>query len=242
VEAGDVRISTSMPADLAAGGRLALRPAHRSFARWDGGNVPSVRPEPSLLAWLDENLPGDVVEDDLERTYAFRHPMNCSRTLEKLEIERRGPDHCALWWIDFFDARREKVLETPLARKVFGSLRLVSEPRVVGAVAYNANFTLRENYRGQRFARVVYANEHDLYCRWGVREIHMTAVQDGRWVWMKYFGFLPREPELLAEKYKGWASRRHPTPGPPTSPSDYPSDFLSSLGSLMLYKVLSCPR
>jgi hypothetical protein len=194
---------------------------------------------PDVSTWLAQNVGGRVDEGDLERTYAFEHPLNASRELRRQGVERRSPPEHVLWHVEFFDPAGGRVLERPLARKVFAAERLFGRMPAVGAVAYNAMLYLREECRRQRFGRTVYASEAELYERWGIREIHMRALEDGPAVWVRHFGFLPCEPEVLAQAYVEWAPRHGHQPDPPSRAADYPAPFLSEQQGLMLYKVLA---
>lgn len=190
-----------------------------------------------VVTWLRGHLGGAVERDDLERTYGFEHFLNRERVLAKQSIVTVGPDECALWHIDFFDDTSERILETPLARKVYTGKPLYGRD-ATGAVALNATFFLRPDCRGKKFGRAVYGSERELYARWGIEEIHIRAVQDGPAVWVKKFGFLPAEPEVLAQQYLEWAARAGEPLEPPDDPANYPRPFLSRLAGLMLYKVL----
>ena len=191
-----------------------------------------------VRTWLTQNLRGHVEEDDLSRAYAFSHRLNATRELRRHGVERRSPPEHVLWHVEFFDPAGERVLERPLARKVFAAERLMGRVPEVGAIAYNAMLYLRPDCRRQRFGAAVYASESELYGRWGIREIHMRALEDGPAVWIKHFGFLPYEPEALAQAYLDWAPRHGLPPKPPIRAADYPGPFLSEQQGLMLYKVL----
>jgi GNAT superfamily N-acetyltransferase len=143
-----------------------------------------------------------------------------------------------LWQIEFFEQSGGRVLDSPLARKVFGSRSLYGERNRIGAVAYNAAFYLRPESRRRGFGRTLYVSEENLYRRWGIREIQMRAMEDGPATWIKHFGFVPREPALLAQQYRDWAQRRGLPVDPPAQSADYPDPFLSSCNGLILYKVL----
>jgi len=170
-----------------------------------------------VTGWLSRSLVRPVEERDLDRAYAFQHPLNAKRDLVRHLVDRRG---------------------RPLARKIYASLPLYGSMPAAGAVAYNATLYLRAGCRRQGFAKALYANETELYVRWGIREIHMRALGDGPAVWVKHFGFLPCEPEALAQAYADWAAARGLAPEAPSRPSDYPDPFLSEQEGLMLYRVL----
>jgi hypothetical protein len=192
-----------------------------------------------VVHWLTQNRGRHVEDADLERAYSFEHPLNATRELRRQGVERRSPPEHVLWHVEFFDAAGERVLERPLARKVFAAERLFGRAPGLGAVAYNATLYLRPECRRQRFGTAVYASETELYERWGIREIHMRALEDGPAVWVKHFGFLPCEPEALAQAYLDWAARHGLPRQPPARAADYPAPFLSEQQGLMLYKALT---
>lgn len=190
------------------------------------------------LQWLQE-LPGSVAASDLDETYGFPHPLNQSRELAKELPTSNGSsgDHL-LWWIKFYGPERQEILESPLARKLYKNSRL-SSSRENGPIAHNALLLIEQPFRRQGFAKRVYAAEAQLYKKWGVKEIHIDARDEGLIVWVKKFGFLPRLPEALATQYDDWASKRpHAARQPPSLAADYPPEFLRSLNSLELYKVI----
>ena len=189
------------------------------------------------VQWLQQ-LPGVASAADLDITYSFAHPLNHSRELAKESLTGPGPGEHLLWWMKIYTAERREVFDAPLARKVYRSIPLQSI-RENGPVVYNALFHVNPAFRRQGLARSVYAAEGLLYKKWGVREIHMSARDDGLVVWVKDFGFLPRSLPLLAEEYVRWArQRRGVAPEPPTRAADYPPEFLRSRDSLDLFKVL----
>jgi GNAT superfamily N-acetyltransferase len=103
---------------------------------------------------------------------------------------------------------------------------------------YNHLFRLKEKARRQGIGALLYDAEGELYRRWGLSEIHMTAMDDGLEVWVKKFRFLPVNAGALAAEYPGWARPRAQPIEPPEDPADYPSAFLRSRNQLDLYKVL----
>jgi hypothetical protein len=189
------------------------------------------------VQWLRQ-LPGaSVAENDLVDTYGFPHPLNHTRVLLRQLVMGAGDDEHLLWWLDIHDENRERVLEAPLARKIHRSFPLRSI-RANGPVAYNALFKIKASFRDRDLAKHLYAAEGVLYKKWGVKEIHIVAHDDGLVVWIKKFGFLPRRPGALATVYANWAHRSGVPPVPPARPADYPESFLRSLNSLELYKVV----
>lgn len=189
------------------------------------------------LQWLQQ-LPGAVAANDLDVAYSFAHPLNQSRELARESLTADVDDEHLLWWMKVYAADREEIFDAPLARKVYRNAPLRSV-RENGPVVYNALFQVRQSFRRQGFATSLYTAEGALYKKWGVREIHMNARDDGLVVWVKSFGFLPRSSPFLATEYIRWArQRRGVAQEPPTSAADYPSEFLRSRDSLELFKVI----
>lgn len=189
------------------------------------------------VQWLQQ-LPGVVATSDLDVTYSFAHPLNQSRELVRESLAAGTDDEHLLWWMKIYAADRTEVLEAPLARKVYRNLPLRAA-RENGPVVYNALFQVKHGFKRQGFARSVYAAEGALYKKWGVKEIHMNARDDGLVVWMKGFGFLPRSLPLLAAEYVRWARQRpNVAQEPPALAADYPPEFLRSRDSLELFKVI----
>jgi GNAT superfamily N-acetyltransferase len=74
-------------------------------------------------------------------------------------------------------------------------------------------FEVRPQFRRRGFARALYAAEEALYRRWGVREVHLLATDDGPVVWMR-FGFRFRDPELVQRSFREWNGRRQSDDAP----------------------------
>lgn len=190
----------------------------------------------ATVRWL-QRLPGTVAAHDLDVAYSFAHPLNQSRELAKEVLTTDADDEHLLWWMKIYTVDRKEVLEAPLARKVYDRAPLRSV-RENGPVVYNALFQVKQSFKRQGLAKSVYEAEGALYKKWGLREIHINAREDGLVVWMKSFGFLPRLPKILATDYAGWARQRGLPPKPPDHATDYPAEFLRSRDSLELFKVI----
>jgi hypothetical protein len=188
------------------------------------------------VQWLKQ-LPGTVAEDDLDVAYGFAHPLNGSRRLSKETLSGSGKDEHLLWWITIYDTKEEPVLEAPLARKIYARTPLRSV-RENGPIVYNALFKIKEGFQRQGLAKHLYAAEGVLYRKWGLKEIHINARDDGLIVWVKNFGFLPQLPDVLATEYGDWAGRRGLDPTPPVRAADYPAEFLRARDTLELFKVV----
>jgi GNAT superfamily N-acetyltransferase len=190
------------------------------------------------IEWLRE-LPGTVHESELEAAYSFEHPLNQSRRLVRETLSLDAGDANLLWWIEFRTAEQEEILDPPLARRIFKDTALASASGN-GPVAQNALFMVKEQFRSKGLAKSLYEGELQLYKKWGLKEIHISARDEGCVVWPKKFGFIPRAPRYLEENYVEWARRRHiELPATLPNVSDYPEEFLRSRKSLDLYKVIS---
>ena len=186
------------------------------------------------VEWLQE-LPGTVANDDLEKCYGFEHALNADRKLLRETIN----DRSFMWHLEILDATGARVLEYPLAREVVREEQLRSA-RSVGPVVYNRLIEVLVANPRQGLASRMYEAEGELYRRWGLREIHMTAVHDGLWVWTrKEFGFQPANAGALAAEHPGWARLRGQPIQPPEDVVDYPEEFLRSRNQLDLYKVIA---
>lgn len=195
-----------------------------------------VRLGEAILSWLHAKLDGRGQEDDLERTYAFSHELNADQILKKCTNLPTYED--LLWWVGFLCRDKAEVLDAPLARRLFPNQRLWSMPGAAGPVALNGHICVRSEFKRRGFARAIYQAERELYLRWGVREVQIRALGDGPSVWVRHFGFLPKEPELLENRYSEWAARNGRSREPPPTAADYPEAFLSTHQGLMLYKVV----
>lgn len=188
----------------------------------------------TCLTWLmAEGV--DAREDDLAQTYGFKHRLNESRALTRCRLEPPEPPERLSWHVEFY-AAEEAVLEVPLAR--------LFEPRgedCTGAVArivLNATFYLLPIHQRSGFARALYEAEEALYRRWGVREVHIEALRSGPLVWIKKFGYQPRDPEPLLIGYPSWARSRAGMPTYITRVEDLPDAYLAQLDHVSLYKVI----
>ena len=195
--------------------------------------------EANVVTWLDENLPDGAVDPfDLEETYSgLDQDFVPTPTLIQQQLGRNWTPPFFKWRLTFAHADGREIVDPPLQRKVYGDLPLYGGGR--GVVVENDAFHIQEPFQGKGFARAVCGSEEALFNRWGVREIHLTAIEAGRVVWLKKFGFVPVYTSLLAEEYEAWHAD-HPAlgPEPPLTPAEYPVPFLYSLERIMLWKEL----
>ena len=187
------------------------------------------------MQWL-ACLPGAVDQHDLTRTYAFVHPLNHRRSLARQVVS--GDEGDLMWWIEFFNIDGRAVTDPALSRRVFRAKAFFGSAGD-GPVAYNAYFRIADEFKRAGFASAVYDSEDALYRRWEIREVHISAHDEGLVVWIKKFGFLPAEPGVLAEDFATWSRLRREPNRVPAQPADYPDAFLRERGILDVYKVLS---
>jgi hypothetical protein len=190
----------------------------------------------AAVAWLEAHGVAPIDRLDLDTTYRFKHELNGSRRLDRLV----AGDHDLLWRLLVYEPTQDECIfeGTPLARRIIAAAPLYGRRRTRGLVALNAAFFLKAKFQGRCFATCVYAREEDLYRRWGIREIQLNATSAGPVVWIRKFGFMPRESGALALSYTAWARERGQDPEPPADPANYPVDFLKLRSHLTLYKVL----
>src|SRR5260370_32310530 len=100
-----------------------------------------------VTTWLSQSLGRQVEARDLDWTYAFQHALNARRELTRQGVQRMAPPEHVLWHIEFYDKPGERVLDRPLARKIYASAPLYSKAPTAGAVAYNAMLYVREDCR-----------------------------------------------------------------------------------------------
>ncbi len=192
----------------------------------------------AVVDWLRRNLAQGITAHALAQAYSFSHELHGQPTLRHQAIEKwPEPEHFR-WRLDLRHPDGRDLLEIPLQRRAFAQLPLYGGGR--GAVVRNNAFHLLEDFQNQKYGRALYAAEATLYVDWGVREIHLTAVELGRVIWPKYFDFQPVEPSFIADEYRRWQQTHSSYPSePPSDPALYPVDFLLSMDKIMLYKVLS---
>lgn len=189
------------------------------------------------IEWLRRRCNADAAQDDLERTYAFPHALNARRTLKRDQVCPKT-EAIYYWWVEFQSPNNENVLAYPLSRKLYPDHQLASRAGATANVAVNAVFRVVDQFKRQDFARGVYRAEADLYKKWKVAEIQLNAIDDGCVVWIKKFGFEPKDPEVLEEDYPTWARMNNLEPTVPARAADYPDAFLRSRQELHVYKVI----
>jgi GNAT superfamily N-acetyltransferase len=193
-----------------------------------------------VLDWLLETGFQAAV-DDLSITYSFAHPLNHQREVVRQSLSLPPRDPSALWGIQFFAEDGQQLLDRgDLCRKVFSSLVLAAGGGR-GRVAYHATFYLKPQFQNRGFGGAVHQSELALYRKWGIREIQLTAFDEGRVVWPRKFGFrpIPILESILHAEYPAWAARNRKDPSRRDNILEYPDEFFLSRQQLDMYKVVA---
>lgn len=186
--------------------------------------------------WFSRHLGLSCPSDLLARIYDFAHEFNahrCGETFFLFDIEPASFH----WEVVFLLNDGEEVLRSPLARTIYVGAALVSSEEP-GTLIYNDRFTLKDEYCRLRFGTTLYAAEVDLHRFVRAAEIHLDAKADGRSVWLKKFGFEPREPQLFWSLYRDWAARNN-APSAVATWSEIPDAFLCTIPKIELFRRVS---
>jgi len=186
-----------------------------------------------------------ISEADIRDTYsaAPRLGIDDGKTVLSLELLLKTTDgNKVTCFVSFYTEQDEPILETDLQRWLCDNKRLLGRSGR-SKVAYRVRFYVRRNFQGKGFARYILAREEELFRRWGAREIQVTAMDDGRWVWTREkFGYsIPvADFDLLQQRYVEWQRERGAVDiNRARVLSDFPKDFLlSATSSVPLYKDL----
>jgi hypothetical protein len=181
------------------------------------------------LEWVRAHLDVAATAEDLDRPYVFNHELNATRQIDDWQIEETS----MAWGGNFWNAEGQETLTARLSREVLLEFELRKAER--GAIAMHHSCRVRVSRKG--FGGALHRGELDLYARWGVVEVHLHAVDDGLVVWPR-MGFQPYSLGWVVEAWDLWASERGLDPTPKANMTDYPEDFLRSLGYVHMFKVV----
>jgi GNAT superfamily N-acetyltransferase len=203
-------------------------------------SVPSL-PQPTDIA----TALSPISEADIRDAYlaAPKLGIDDGNTVLLLQLLLRTTDgnkvNCL---ISFHTEQGEPILDRDLERWLCDNKRLLGRSGR-SKVAYRVKFYVRRNFREKGFAQYILAREEELFRRWGAKEIQVTAMDDGRWVWTREkFGYrIPiDEFEFLQQRYSEWQRETGVTDVErAVALADFPKEFLlSAARSLSLYKDL----
>jgi GNAT superfamily N-acetyltransferase len=168
--------------------------------------------------------------DDAKTTFSFQL------------LEKTADGTKVVCQILFHTDTGEAILEKELERWLCDNKRLLGRSGR-SRVACRVKFYVRRNLRGQGFAYYISMKEEELFRRWGAKEIHTTAMDDGRWAWTRpRFGYsIPvAEFQLLQQRYIEWQRETLAAAIIKASTmTEFPREFLlSAVGSVTLFKSL----
>ena len=187
-------------------------------------------------AWFPAHFAESTASTDLAAAYGFPHPLNHAR---RLRCSVLPPPIAKLSWLaQFKDTTDQPVLQHDLERTVRASAPLWSANRS-GPVVMNLRFAVRELFRSQGFASAVYSAEENLFRYWGIAEVQLIASGLGPRIWVKRFGFQPRDLARLRRRYTTWAERSRVGSPFPENLRELPDAFLDEQQRLELFKTIT---
>lgn len=219
-----------VPRPAPSGRRKVSRAAHVTLAE-----MPL---EESLVGWLRRTLCPTADDAELDRCYAFAHPLNADRDIACNGVDPDDATQTLNWHVRFYDEAHGCLHhDNSWASRAALPAMVRWGAGGVGPVALNHFFKLKVEFQKHGFATALYAAEEALYRRWGIVEIQIHALWAGRVVWPR-MGFLPKEPELMLIALRVWQEQEGWHGPLPSEFKNYPAEFLLNLDYILLYKVL----
>jgi hypothetical protein len=146
--------------------------------------------------------------------------------------------------VDLYLESGESVLDKPLLRRLSDDKRCLESPKIRAKIAFRINFYCRPIFCRKGLAGYLTVKEELVFKLWGAREIHVLAMDSGRWVWTRpQFGYKLTESdfEALKQKYRDWQRERGMMPPLKQVQQlhEFPRNFLETgISCLSLFKVL----
>jgi hypothetical protein len=186
-----------------------------------------------------------ISEADVRQSYLVEHRLGIDdgKTTFSFQVLAKTADGTRVnYQVLFYTDMREPILEKDLERWLCDNKKLLGQPGR-SRVAYRVKFYIRGNFQGKGFARYILVQEEELFRRWGAREIQVTAMDDGRWVWTRArFGYsVPvADFQFLQQRYIEWQREASTTAIKRAETlADFPKEFLlSSASAFALFKSL----
>jgi GNAT superfamily N-acetyltransferase len=186
-----------------------------------------------------------ISQTDVQRAYLVEPKLGIKDAKTKLSFQllTGTQDGTRVIYVVFFHTETdEPILEKDLERWLCDNKRLLGQPGR-SKVACRVKFYVRRNFQAKGFALYILGKEEELFRRWGAREIQVTAMEDGRWVWTRpKFGYsIPIvDFQLHQQRYIEWQRETGvATVVRAAALADFPREFLlSATSSLLLYKEL----
>lgn len=138
-------------------------------------------------------------------------------------------------------SKSEYIVRYLIPRKKLWHPYCISNETKIGRVVFNAYFFLLEAYRNKKIAKTVYLLEEEIYKKWGAEEVHMTAAEDGKYVWRSRGFVLHCDDTGNVEKmYKEWCTENGVEYAELKDITKYPVEFLQSdwVRHFRMYKVI----
>ena len=199
----------------------------------------------TFLSPITEQEVRDAYWIDIARVHArLASVRNDSSEIEFSDVSERTSDGNKLRYsLRLYLDSGEPVLDQELERWLSDDKMLLGSPDVSGKVAFRVKFYCRPAFKQSGLATFLIPREEDLYRKWGAREIHVLAMDDGLWVWTRpRFGYTitVADLEALKQKHRDWQRRSgSPQQIQISRIEDFPRDFFAkAVGFLPLFKVL----
>jgi GNAT superfamily N-acetyltransferase len=175
-----------------------------------------------------------ISEADIRETYlvAPRLGIDDTKTIFSFQVLERTADGTrVICQVSFRTDTGESVLDKELERWLCDNKNLLSRPGRARVVC-RVKFYVRRNFQGSGLAEYILRQEEELFRRWGAKEIQVTAMDDGRWVWTRAkfgYGIPVVDFNLLQQAYKEWQRATNaPVIHRADTVADFPRDFLLS--------------
>jgi hypothetical protein len=199
----------------------------------------------TFLSPITEQELREVYRIDVARLHErLASIQNDSTAVEFSQVTERTSDGNKLRYsVNFYLHSGDPVLDQQMERWLSDKKRLLEKPEVRAKVAFRVKFYCRLPLRGAGLATFIIPREEDAYRKWGAREIHVLAMDDGLWVWTRpRFGYRITEAdfETLKQKHKDWQRGKGSTQVVEVGRlEDFPRDFFeTAVNFLPLFKVL----
>jgi GNAT superfamily N-acetyltransferase len=199
----------------------------------------------NFLSPLTEEELRDVYRIDVNRVQERLASLrNDSTVIEFSGVsERTGDGNKLTYSVKLYLESGDPVLDREMERWLSDNKRLLQNPEVRAKVAFRVKFYCRSTFRGAGLATYLIPREEDAFRKWGAREIHVLAMDDGLWVWTRpQFGYTITQGDLqsLKQKHRDWQRARGSTQLVEISRLDeFPRDFFETgVSFLSLFKVI----
>jgi len=194
-----------------------------------------------------------IREHDLRDVYTINHAelrdclaslRNDSTTVEFSEVNEHTNDgNRVRYSVNLYLDSGSVIFDKAMERWLSDNKRSLERPEVRAKVAFRVKFYCRSPFKGAGLATYLLPREEAVFRKWGAREIHVLAMEDGLWVWTRpRFGYRITEAdfETLKQRHKDWQRAMGYAPTSEINRlEDFPRNFLeTAVKFLPLFKVL----